>query len=206
MAKVRYNRAIKDIRGKIDRFVYRRMLGRDVVSGEPGKQERKRAGAEAKNNDRFAEATEWAKRIPADRIPRYDAVAKRDNISKFSARTRDFLRPPKIVAVFADLPAGLPIFVIARDDFEVKEVRVTLRQPDGQLVESGTAVRCGHDLFRYVPSPTVPRSADLQIEVVARDWPDHVAKWISPPPASVAADGAVAAAGASPSGPGSERL
>lgn len=180
MARIHYHTAIKAIRGRIGGLVCRQWQGGTYVTVRPTSGRRVRGAAEAATNDRFKEAVAAARHAPPEMIARYDERARQEGRSRFSIRTRDYLVPPRISAVFAGCYAGRvgdPVLVIARDDFEVKEVRVTLRRGDGTVVESGLAARVPGDVFRYDASTAVPAGTALQVEVTACDWPGNTAAW-----------------------------
>lgn len=185
MAKVQSNSALRKLRGAVDGWVYRQMFGQTVVSPRPRKRGRIREGAERATNDRFRQAAQWASRATPEMIERYNERAARENKTRFSIRTRDYMVPPHIPAVYLGGYSGQPgeaIFVIARDDFEVKEVRVVISRPDASVIETGSAVRCGGDVFRYDTSCAIPAGTETTVEVTASDWPGNVARWRSPVP------------------------
>lgn len=180
MARVKFNRAIEDIRGSLDGWTFRRMFGHSRVSPKPDSLPRARGAAEAATNDRFRKAVQAARSAPPEMVVRYDERARKENKSRFSIRTRDYMVPPKITVVCLNCYAGRPgepIFVIARDDFEVKDVSVMIRQRDGVVVEAGKATLGKADVFRYDATASVSAGTELKIEITATDWPGNVTRW-----------------------------
>jgi hypothetical protein len=181
MGKVKYNSALKGIRGKVDRWVFRRICGADVVSPVPIKNHRERKGEELANINRFAEAARSAKFASPEMVARYNARALQEpNMSAYSIRTRDYRTPPKIKLVYLLGYAGRPgdeILVHAWDDFEVKDVRIFIRRGGASLIESGFLERVADDLFRYVIKVAVPPGTDAWFEILARDNPGNETRW-----------------------------
>ena len=181
MARIRFSSGIKEVRGTIGRVVCRQVHGKSVISPKPEpRRHRKRSVAEAETNSRFAHAARCARFASPEMIARYNERARSENTTRFSVRVRDYMCPPSVPAVFTGCYTGRSgdaIFAIARDDFEVKAVRVTIRRRGGESVESGFAARTEADVFRYSATVSIPTGTELELEVVATDWPGNDTAW-----------------------------
>ena len=69
----------------------------------------------------------------------------------------------------------LRILVRARDDFEVQAVEITIRFPNGAVLESGPTHRAPEDaeLFRYAATSAPGGGREVQGEAAATDWPGN---------------------------------
>ena len=190
MAKVTPNPALEGIHGSVGRLVFRKFYGKTVVSfNAHERHERKPTLAEEPQIDRFRHATLRAKDASPEMCARYRERAKLLNKPAYAVRTADYMHPPVIESVILAGYTGRPgevILVRAKDDFEVKDVTVTLRLPGGEILESGTAQPTSGDaeLFLYRTTAAPSRGSEVTVTVVARDWPNNEATrsvpWVIP--------------------------
>jgi hypothetical protein len=95
----------------------------------------------------------------------------------FDLAKADFMRPPSVEDLdLSDYTgkSGETIRVRATDDFEVKEVQVTIRRLDGTLIEKGAADPDGGQWI-YETSAKVAEGVTVVVEATATDHPGHTA-------------------------------
>lgn len=177
MAKVVHSSFVESIHGRSGNLIYRHVYGSTRVGPRHNhRKNRERGAAEAATNDRFSRAVARAKAASPEMCARYLERARQLKKPAFGIRVADYLTPPTIeslnLAGYSGCP-GEPILVRATDDFEVKDVHVRLRLPDGATLEEGFARRLaeGSDAFLYRTQAAPAAGTEVTIEVTARDWP-----------------------------------
>ena len=178
MAKQTRNVVTHGLSGKIgDLLVFRQVAGKTVVgkipqtSKEPSEQQ-------LEQRRKFQQAVLYAKSAAAD--PAMDAAykkaAKRGQTG-YNVAVADFFHAPDILNIDVTGYTGAPGDVIriqVSDDFRVKEVKVTISNADGTLVEEGNATT---DAIGYVWTYTATSANDTlegdRIEISVSDIPGN---------------------------------
>ena len=177
--KTNISDSLNDLRGKMGKWVYRRLDGQMIVARRPLPVERTPSPAQALHHERFRRASLYAQAVFRDPVRKAVYAAKAKALGKSTVRglaVGDYLNPPTITEL--DISGyqghvGNLIKVSARDDFGVTEVKVTIRDAvTGALVEQGAAV-IGETSWEYHATIEAPRDKDLVIEAEAFDRPGN---------------------------------
>lgn len=176
MAKLTLNSALKDIRGAIDNWVYRR-FGDQMILGRRPQFSGPPSAAQLGVRDRFRDAAAYARTALADPVlqPRYRAAAEAKRLPVFAFVMGDFLNPPQVTMIDATGyhgHVGDPVKVNASDGFEVASVDVVIRH-GAVLVEQGPAV-FADGRWTYATTVAVPAGQTVTIEATAKDRPGHI--------------------------------
>ena len=130
---------------------------------------------------KFQEAVLYAKNAIADEATKeaYQASAE-EGETAYNVAVADFLNAPLINEIDVSHYTGQPgsyIQVRAVDDFEVKEVTVTIQNSDATEVESGAAVlQEGSIWWRYTATVTNESLAGDKIIARVSDIPGNLTK------------------------------
>jgi signal peptidase I len=144
MAEVKNNIVTQGVSGMLgDQIVFRQIKGKTIISLKP-KQPEKYSEKQLEVRRRFQSAVIYGKSATADPAKKAEYEAgKGDKFnSAYHVAVADFLNAPDIQEV--NLKGykgnvGDVITIRVTDDFKVAEVTVTIRNPDGTLVEEGKA-------------------------------------------------------------------
>jgi hypothetical protein len=181
MAKQSNNVVTHGLTGKVgDLLVFRIRDGKTVVSKVPQKR-KSDSEAQKEHQRKFQRAVLYAKSATADAVTgeAYKKAAKRGQTG-YNVAVADFFQAPDIwnidVSGYAGQPGDL-IRIQVSDNFMVKEVRVTISNADGSLVEEGAAVS---DAVGYVWTYAATAVNDSlegdRIEITASDLPGNVSQ------------------------------
>ena len=130
---------------------------------------------------KFQEAVLYAKNAIADETTKeaYQASAE-EGETAYNVAVADFLNAPLINEIDVSHYTGQPnsyIQVRAVDDFEVKEVTVTIQNADATEVESGVAVQQeGNIWWRYTATAINESLAGDKIIVRVSDIPGNLTR------------------------------
>ncbi len=145
MAKVGDNIVTTGLSGKLGNLiVFRNRGGKTIVAKAPKKKTTEWTKAQQQHRLKFQEAILCAKSAIADKTTKeaYKAAAK-EGQTAYNVAVADFLSAPYINEIDVTYYNGQPgsyIQLRAVDDFEVREVSVSIQDADGPEVESGAAV------------------------------------------------------------------
>ena len=160
MAKVGDNIVTTGLSGKLGNLiVFRNRGGKTIVAKAPKKKVTEWSEAQEQQRLKFQEAVLYAKNAIANEATKkaYKASAEEDETA-YNVAVADFLNAPHIDEIDVSHYTGQPdsyIQVLAVDDFEVKEVTVTIQNADGTEVENGSAVLQGGSIWwRYTATAT----------------------------------------------------
>lgn len=179
MTQVILNGTIKGLRGKIGNLIFRQLPdGTTVVSeAQPKKTRRQKKRAKLKrsprqqaHNDRFEEASAYAKAFQSHPVyVELAAVAPMKTAYNFALS--DWWHAPKIHRI--EQRDGR-ILVEATDNVLVTKVRVTALDEEGKVLEKGEAVRREGDWWEFI-SNTEGKS------IIAEAWdlPGHKTKFVA---------------------------
>lgn len=173
----------REVRGRVDNVVYRKLLGEMILARRPRKFEKPPTDVQLGVRERFRLASAYAKgviRDPARKQPYLDYVAEHNLTTArlFSIIARDFLRAPTVPDIHTDgyhrQPGG-EIRLTVIDDTKVTGVTVSIsRQSDGHVLESGTATYRS-PYWYYVATTVAPAAPEmLVIKVTATDLAGNV--------------------------------
>jgi hypothetical protein len=144
------------------------------------KKERVPTAAQQKQKNKFSEAASYAREALKDpeleKVYRAKATLGR---SAFICAFTDFLKPPEVKTIDIGKYSGIPgsiIAIKAIDDFQVKNVEVSIFDAEGNLVEKGNGVL--DPVFRvrwnYTATTYLEKLADCKIKAVARDLAGNI--------------------------------
>ena len=179
MAKQSNNVVTHGLSGKIgDLLVFRQRTGKTVVSKVP--QKRKSDTENQKEHRRkFQRAVLYAQSVLADPETgaAYNQAAKR-GLSGYNVAVADFFHAPDIQHIDVSGYTGQPsdtIRIQVTDNFLVREVKVSITNSDGTLVEEGAATP---DAIGYTWTYTATQNNENlegdRIEITASDLPGNV--------------------------------
>jgi len=180
MSTVGKNIVTQGLRGKLgDMIVFRQRGDQTVVATKP----KARTGAPTANQtahqERFQQAIIYAKSVLGDPALKADYQEQAGNgITAFNIAVADFMGAPDIVSIsLADYygQVGDKIMVRVTDDFKVKEVKLTILNPDGTTVESGFAVQQEFRLdWVYTATATNVQVAGDKLIIQVTDTPGNL--------------------------------
>jgi hypothetical protein len=180
MAHVDENDVTLGLRGRFGKqFVFRKVGGRTIVSRR-SKPTGGNTVRQVDQREKFRLASLYAKRCllqPALK-EEYEAMARAMGInSAFPAALGDFLNPVQIreiVTVTYAGEIGYPLAILVSDVLKVKTMTVVIMDADGDIIESGPAIRAeGAVGFTYVTTVAIPVIAGVKIRVEVKDRPGN---------------------------------
>jgi hypothetical protein len=179
MAKIVLSSFLKEVHGKMDTVVFRKVRGKYVMGPlPPSRNGIALSEAQTAHQDRFNDAVEFGKDVLADDTirPLYEQLAEELEMPVFAVCIADFFKAPKISSINQDRYNGRmgdPIVVDATDNVGVVRVDVVLSDQAGTLIESGQAVRtaAGSRHWVYTATETIDHGTTVQIQATAIDRP-----------------------------------
>ena len=180
MAKVAKNLVLHGASGKLgDMLVIRQQGGQTILSVAPGPSKTEPSEAQKLQRSRFQQAVIYAKAQMADPDSKAEYGEKaKGNKTAYNVAVADFFAAPNIDEIdVANYTGSLgdTIRVRATDDFKVTQVKVTIINADGSLVEEGDAVLQPNDLDWVYTATAENSSLDGdRILVQAMDQPGNV--------------------------------
>jgi len=177
MAKVQLNPVMEKMSGKIGDLVFKRFQDEVVVARKPDRTNVVLTPAQAAHNERFRQATVYAKASLADPVARavYEAAAKEKGKPVFALAVGDYLNAPSVD--FVDLAGytgkvGEKIVIRASDDIGVASVDVVIRSTNATLEQGAATFEQGS--WRYTTQAAVDLTAgSIAIDVTATDRPGN---------------------------------
>ena len=179
MAKQSNNVVTHGLSGKIgDLLVFRQRAGQTVVAKAPQKP-RTVSELQKEQQRKFQRAVLYARAAMADTETgaAYNRAAKRGQTG-YNVAIADFFHAPDIHNIDVSGYTGNPgdtICIQVKDDFMVKEVKVTITNADGSLVEEGYA---SPDAIGYQWTYTATSVNDSldgdRIEITVSDLPGNI--------------------------------
>ncbi|MEJ1242223.1 hypothetical protein WBG78_29005 [Chryseolinea sp. T2] len=159
MARVDKNSPFYGTSGRVGDLIFRTGLYGTTVHLAPEKKKNK-SKYRANRNSRMPQAIEYARKRIRD-PEMYELYQSGVNDAKNSAymvAITDYLHAPKISRIDSSKYTGSvkqPINIYATDDFKVNKVMVVIRNPIGELVESGEATMKSKRYGRWTYLTTV---------------------------------------------------
>lgn len=170
MAKVTFNQLIELLQGGIGGLVFRQMPdGTFIVSGAPRHNKRKTTAKQKAHRQRFRQAARRARWL-AHEHPIYARLAKGTWKSPYNFALSDWFHPPEIHQIKRQKGQ---ILVEATDNIMVARVRVTIRDEQGKVIESGEATKGKGNWWKFMPQTT-----GRSILAEAWDLPQHVTRFV----------------------------
>jgi len=175
MGKLRSNKAVGDLQGKVGGLVYVHRADGVVVVRRIPEHEAQSTGPELASQGRFTKATRYIKRLKAnpDQYAPYQLAARIERKRACDLAMSDFLSAPVVNEV--DLSgysgkAGEVIRIQAVDGFGVSFLGLTLSHLDGVLIEQGPGVWAeGALLWTYLTQAPVAPGETVVVKVTAVD-------------------------------------
>ncbi len=177
MPKVKFNRIVESFSGRIGDLVFYEADGQTLSRTLP-QVPIERSERQVANSERFLAAQRYAATALQD--PKLKAAYKavcRGHQNPRNLAIRDAMRPPVVESFDLTGYSGKPgefIRVHATDDFCVVEVRVTLRDSSGGLIEEGFAEpgpKTGE--WCYAVQKAVAPGQSVSMTAVAQDTPGN---------------------------------
>lgn len=178
MARIKNNIITQGLSGKIGkRFVFKNYGDVTVVSAYPDMSHVKLSVRQKKENKRFKDAMEYARKQMADPTAKAEYKSRATGLQKpHNIAIADFYHPPVIGQIDASISqAGQAdrIFVEATDDFKVVKVEVEITGRDEKQKEYGHAMQINDVKWLYVIQGVYASSEGLKITVRAWDKPGN---------------------------------
>jgi hypothetical protein len=179
MSKTELQAPFTSFSGTIGKLVFRKVKGKTIVAVKPD-PDRPLSEAEAEHRQDFAQAASWAKEaLQDDELrPFYQALGKERDIPPRAAAVSDYLVRPTLegldLAEYAG-QAGDRIFFMASDNGGLVEATVTIRDGNGTVFESGSAVEVDADTgyWMYEAQSAIPAGSTVAINVKVSDRPGN---------------------------------
>lgn len=180
MAESKNNPITQGLSGKFgNMIVFRSKGGRTFVSAAPRKSSIAPSEAQKEQQQRFQEATVYAKIATVDPETKehYEAEARKRNLSSYNVAVGDFLNAPNIVDINLEAYSGNvgdTIVIVVTDDFGVEKVAVDIQNADGTPVEAGDATPdASARRWTYTAQAANPSTVGDKITVRAYDRPGN---------------------------------
>jgi hypothetical protein len=181
MAKSKNNVVTYGLSGKIGNLlIFRQRNGQTVVSGIP-KRSKELSEKQKQHHKHFQEAIIYAKTATADPDTKaaYQSSAPK-GLSAYNMAVADMLHAPDIESIDLSNYAGQPgdtIRIVAKDDFLVKNVHVSIINEDGSLVEDGNATPDASCLsWTFTATKKNENTTGDKIVITSSDLPGNTAQ------------------------------
>jgi hypothetical protein len=179
MAHVDENDVTLGLRGSFGKqFVFRKFGGRTIVSRR-AKPTGGNTPGQLAQREKFRLASIYAKRCllqPALK-EEYEAIARAKGIGALAAALGDYLSTAEIKGIVTDTyggEIGYPMGILVSDVLKVKTMTVSILDADGDVIESGPAIRAdGAVGFTYVTTVAIPVISGVKIRVEVKDRPGN---------------------------------
>ena len=183
MAKINDNLLVRGARGNVGKqFVYKRRGDNTHIARMPKvKKDAIPTAAQEEHRELFAAASLYATGAisnPALKLEYQEKAGPGE--TAFNVALRDYLKSPQVKKIDAskyDGTIGSILSINARDDFRVADVKVSIHDATGFLVEEGNAVLSPLDRNKWIYTATQENTvfAGTRITVIASDLPGNTA-------------------------------
>ena len=168
MAKVKHNNFTTGLSGKFGNLVFRQMRdGRTILATRPDYSHHKWTTDQKAHHSRFQRAAAYARKA-ARANPLYAKLAEGTSKNAYNIALSDWFHAPVIHEVSRE--AGR-IRVNVTDNVQVANVRITIRDVQGQTLEQGEAVHVNDSWWKF------ETSTQGKLIVEAFDLAGNVAKY-----------------------------
>lgn len=180
MARQKGNSVMHNTRGLFNKqVVFKERAGKVYVAGPPNtKDNRKPTASQQLVRDRFKDASDFAKMAlqDADLNLAYSKAANKFQ-SAYNVAMKDAFNAPVVTEIFTvgyRGVAGDSIVIQAKDDFKVNEVKVSIFNSLGELIEHGEAVlMSGRRSWNYTVTQANSTLPGTKIKATAYDIPEN---------------------------------
>jgi len=160
-------------------LVFRRVHGETVVSASPEKSSKEPSEQQKSHRERFRLASLYAQRVKTNPeiLEEYlFAAVKKGYTNVRSLIIADYFCFPEILSINVNTkPAGTELETIVIDYMRVKSVTVSLKAPDGSVLESGDgALGIDQQTWTYKVLDSANLAASVCFEITATDLPGNV--------------------------------
>ncbi len=170
--------AINAMRGKTGQWVFKKVGETAYAASKPKPTLKAPTEGQQRIRDKFVLASDYAKGVVADPQSRavYEPIAESRGKGVYRVAMNDALGDPAVTEIDVTAyhrQAGDTITIRAIDDCEVTAVQVIIT--NGQVVESGNAVKSNDALGRWVYTVTanVAAGTPVTVEAIASDRPGN---------------------------------
>jgi hypothetical protein len=181
MAIIKDNLLVRGASGNVGKqFVYRKRGKDTLLTRMPVRDENAEpTEKQEKVRELFAAAASYAKGAIAD--PELKAAYRKKaktGKTAYNIAFRDFMKAPVVKDIDTSKYNGTPgsaVGIVAKDDFRVAEVMVSIRTATGELVEEGNAVLnpINRDKWIYTTKQSNAALSGSVVHVTARDLPGN---------------------------------
>jgi hypothetical protein len=180
MAQTKDNLVVDGMSGKLGKHLVFRNIGGDTfVAKAPRVTEKEPTSAQLAHQDRFQKAVLYGQSVVADpQLKKEYQAAAKPRQSAFNVATADFMHAPDILEIDISEYNGQPgqhIKFKVTDDFKVKMATVLIQNPDGSVVEEGSAIQIANTAdWVYTTRTTNTTVLGDKITITATDNPANV--------------------------------
>lgn len=160
-------------------LMFRKMNGETVVSAFPEKSSKEPSEKQLAQRGRFRLASLYAQRIKTDPVLLEEyvvAAAKKGYPSARSLMIADYFRLPEILSMNVNTQQdGTVLEALVVDYMRVQSVTVSMKNPEGQVLESGSCtLSADQQTWTYAVQVVEHLVAGVNIEFIATDLPGNV--------------------------------
>jgi hypothetical protein len=175
MATIQTNSIASGLRGSLGNLVFRQVHGKTIVSGKrDGKK--KQSELQRENRSRFQSAAYWAKSqmLDPEKKAYYWRKAKKLKLpNAYTAAVSDYMRKADIKDVdikqYKGNAGDVVKLNISKKDYAVHKVDVVVFNEEGNVIESGVAMKNDNCFFIYKATMTIPENTAVRIRVAVND-------------------------------------
>jgi hypothetical protein len=179
MSNSNENVLARKLHGKFgDQLIFKTRNNKSFVSNVPKNYKKTPVGNQQGTRDNFRMATKWAKKVLANPSME-EAYRSKEGKGRtaFVVAITDYLKPPRIAEIDASDFSGRvgdKIRVVAFDEINVKQVTLTVTDPQGNVIEESTCVPDGDDMYwDFTLTVAIPTLNGIELTARAQDNPGH---------------------------------
>jgi len=181
MSKIHDNPLVKGARGNFGKHYVYKKRGKDTHIAKMPVINKNAVPTDSQTEVRelFAAASLYAKGAMSspDLKKEYQKKAK-DGNTAFNIALRDYLKAPVVKSIATEKYDGNPgstIVVVAKDDFRVAEVKVSIRDAAGVLIEEGNAILNPIDRNKWIYTAVQANASPVgcTVSAIALDLPGN---------------------------------
>ena len=181
MAKINDNLLVKGARGNVGKqYVYKKRGEDTHIVRMPVVNKKAVPTADQSNaREMFAAASRYAKgAVSSPDLKKEYGKKASANTTAFNIAFRDYLKAPVVKNINTEKYDGTPgsiIVVKAKDDFRVVEVKLSIRNADGSMLEEGNAILnpIDRNLWTYATTRTNASPPGCTVSATALDLPGN---------------------------------
>jgi len=178
MAKVKLAPAVEAIHGHVGNMLFKTVASGEIVGKMPDRTGVAPTPSQLAQREKFGSAVLYGKAVVADPVNKqiYEELGAARGVPAFAVAVGDFLNPPTIDTIDLSSYTGKAaekIRIRASDDVAVEAVAVTIRKQNGDVIETGAAVKGAAGRWEYTTTQALAVGEAVAIEVVATDLPGN---------------------------------